>query len=76
MIEDSCTEFSLNGDENSKLNITAESYTLKGITQSNENCNILINGGEYVLKTTSIGIYNGGSMKIENAKLNITSEEN
>lgn len=76
VIEDSCTEFSLNGDENSKLNITAESYTLKGITKSNENCNILINGGEYVLKTTSIGIYNGGSLKIENAKLNITSEEN
>ena len=76
MLEDSCTEFSLNGDENSKLNITAESYTLKGITQSNENCNILINGGEYVLKTTSIGIYNGGSLKIENAKLNITSEKN
>ena len=76
VIEDSCTEFSLNGDENSKLNITAESYTLKGITQSNESCNILINGGEYVLKTTSIGIYNGGSLKIENAKLNITSEEN
>ena len=76
VIEDSCTEFSLNGDENSKLNITAESYTLKGITKSNESCNILINGGEYVLKTTSIGIYNGGSLKIENAKLNITSEEN
>ena len=76
VLEDSCTEFSLNGDENSKLNITAESYTLKGITKSNENCNILINGGEYVLKTTSIGIYNGGSLKIENAKLNITSEEN
>ena len=76
VLEDSCTEFSLNGDENSKLNITAESYTLKGITKSNESCNILINGGEYVLKTTSIGIYNGGSLKIENAKLNITSEEN
>ena len=76
VIEDSCTEFSLNGDENSKLNITAESYTLKGITKSNESCNILINGGEYVLKTTSIGIYNTGSLKIENAKLNITSEEN
>ena len=76
VIEDSCMEFSLNGDENSKLNITAESYTLKGITKSNESCDILINGGEYVLKTTSIGIYNGGSLKIENAKLNITSEEN
>ena len=76
VLEDSCTEFSLNGDENSKLNITAESYTLKGITKSNESCNILINGGEYVLKTTSIGIYNGGSLKIENAKLNITSEKN
>ena len=29
-----------------------------------------------MLKTTSIGIYNGCSLKIENAKLNITSEEN
>ena len=76
MLENNCTEFSLNGDDDSKLNVTAESYTLKGITTFGKNCNILINGGEYVFKTTDIGIYNTGSLKIENAKLNITSEEN
>ena len=76
MLENNCTEFSLNGDDDSKLNVTAESYTLKGITTFGKNCNILINGGEYVFKTTDIGIYNTGSLKIENAKLNITSEKN
>ena len=76
MFDKNCTEFSLDGGENTKLSIVSEYKALYG---KSDNCVISINGGEYDMKTTgtvtsSEGIYIEGSLKVENAKVNIVSE--
>ena len=79
-VEKTCTEFSLEGSENAKLKIVSEYQAIFGNNSSDSSCVISINGGEYELKTngtvtSSEGIYNIGSLKVESAKINIVSED-
>lgn len=79
-VENTCTEFSLEGSENAKLKIVSEYEAIFGNNSSESSCVISINGGEYELKTngtvtSSEGICNIGSLKVESAKINIVSED-
>ncbi len=79
-VENTCTEFSLEGSENAKLKIVSEYTAILGNNSSESSCVISINGGEYELKTngtvtSSEGICNIGSLKVESAKINIVSED-
>ena len=79
-VENTCTEFSLEGSENAKLKIVSEYEAIFGNNSSESSCVISINGGEYELKTngtvtSSEGILNIGSLKVESAKINIVSED-
>lgn len=81
MVEKDCTELLLEGGEDTKLNVISE-YQALSVNNNNDgtrSCLLCISGGEYGFKTTGTktsgeGIYNLGSLKVENSKINIVSE--
>ena len=84
--EGACTELMLEGGENSSLKVASEENALavyNGVDYDDwGNCVISINGGEYEFKTDKGEKYSGeaifcrGSLKIENAKVNVSSKSN
>lgn len=76
-----CTELSIEGGENAKLSVTSEQCALRA-SGYDKTCVISITGGEYEFKTDNGDDYSGeaitvyGSIKIENAKMDISSKRN
>lgn len=77
-----CTELSIEGSESARLNVTSEQCALRASGYGKKTCVISITGGEYEFKTDNgdnssgeaITVY--GSIKIENAKMDISAKRN
>ena len=76
--DDNCVDFSLEGSENARLKVTSQKNALALYSGKMKSCIISINGGEYEFKTdidsNGEAIYGFGSLKIENAKINISAK--
>lgn len=76
--DDNCVDFSLEGSENARLKVASQKNALALYSGKMKSCIISINGGEYEFKTdidsNGEAIYGFGSLKIENAKINISAK--
>lgn len=80
--DNNCTELMLEGSDDSSLKVASEENALAIYSNDWKSCVISINGGKYEFKTDK-GEDNGGeaifcrgSLKIENAEINISTKRN